>query len=326
MDHRRLLQAVVIVVGIGAAAAAGASVVQQCVTIDTQMGQDCFTAGISCTPTGDCDVNIQCNPDYGSVAACGSVEEATTPLPIYGSFNPTTLRHEYKTSNSLDAGFESEGVLFQLANDNYNGAIELFAVSGAAAFYVRPNIPTALPYLVPFYEWYNPQRGDTLYSLRSDAAAGLPCNITGHPSGPPTVDCWQGGGVWGYVGLPCGQMHAGSTVLWTNQGLTSCDGRFHLVMQSDGNLVLYQDIPMTGGAQTALWSTGTWGTTGQLAELNYSGQLVVYGAGGSLLYQSTTADFGGSFLAVQNDGNVVIYQQQPPWGNVAVWWTGTSGH
>ena len=30
--------------------------------------------------------------------------------------------------------------------------------------------------------------------------------------------------------------------LFTNNSITSADGRFHLIMQTDGNLVIYQPI------------------------------------------------------------------------------------
>jgi len=271
-----------------------------------------------------CSEDIECNPTYGDVQGCGNVEEPTTPLAVYRSYNSATGTHEYRTDSSLSAGYSSEGLVFMLANDGYAGAVLFSPLAGMTGFYVPASEPQALPYLVPLYSFWNPYRGDPLYTLDPHGGSKLPCTITGHPSGPPTVDCWQGGGVMGYVGLPCGQMWA-SEALTTNQGVSSCDGRFHLVMQGDGNLVLYQDVPMQG-SMTALWATNTWGTTGQLAELNFSGQLVLYDASNTLLYQSTPESHGGAYMVVQNDGNLVIYQPQPPYGTPAVWSTGTGGH
>jgi hypothetical protein len=59
-------------------------------------------------------------------------------------------------------------------------------------------------------------------------------------------------------------------------------------MQTDGNLVLYQN---NQGVWRAVWNTGTFGK-------------------------------GGTHLLMQTDGNLVIYTAS----NVAVWSTGTGGH
>jgi YD repeat-containing protein len=101
--------------------------------------------------------------------------------------------------------------------------------------------------------------------------------------------------------------------LGPGQSIQSADGRFQLVMQGDGNLVLYQ------GSQ-ALWVTpGTWGTT-NTAAFQTDGNFVVYGPSGPLWASSTYAP--GAEIALQNDGNLVIYAMN----GSAVWASGTSGH
>ena len=100
--------------------------------------------------------------------------------------------------------------------------------------------------------------------------------------------------------------------------MTSCDGRFLFVIQSDGNLVLYE-------GSTALWSSVTAGDTGASVAMQTDGNLVIYapgctGANGSCWASNTGGDNGAN-LAVQNDGNVVIY-----FGSTAVWSTGTCCH
>jgi hypothetical protein len=97
----------------------------------------------------------------------------------------------------------------------------------------------------------------------------------------------------------CGQLASGA-VLGRGQAVRSCDGRFTFSHQADGNVVLYQ------GA-TARWATGTAGrATGSLV-MQTDGNLVLYSTSGIALWNSRTAGYAGASLAVQNDGNVVIY-------------------
>jgi hypothetical protein len=51
------------------------------------------------------------------------------------------------------------------------------------------------------------------------------------------------------------------------------------------------------------------------------GNFVVYDAHGAAVWATGTNGSGGNVLAVQNDGNLVIYA-----GPVAVWATNTGGH
>lgn len=101
--------------------------------------------------------------------------------------------------------------------------------------------------------------------------------------------------------------------LQVNEFIQSPDGRFKLVMQGDGNLVLYF------GSQ-ALWvAPGTWGTTNRAAFQN-DGNFVVYGPSGALWSAGLQSPGGELFL--QNDGNLVIYSIN----GTPVWATGTGGH
>ena len=113
----------------------------------------------------------------------------------------------------------------------------------------------------------------------------------------------------------CGTLAQGMQ-LQAGEQLASCDGRFSLAMQTDGNLVLYE------GA-TPLWSSNTAGTAGALAVMQDDGNFVVYTGSGTALWSSVTAGAGcGAYVAVQNDGNTVIYNS----GGTAIWSTGTCCH
>lgn len=93
---------------------------------------------------------------------------------------------------------------------------------------------------------------------------------------------------------------------WLNPGqfLQSKNKRVKLIMQKDGNLVLYGD-------GVALWNSGTNGRGANRAFMQTDGNFVVYaGAGGpsaTALWNSATAGLGGAKLIVQDDGNAVVY-------------------
>lgn len=113
----------------------------------------------------------------------------------------------------------------------------------------------------------------------------------------------------------CGTLYQGMQ-LQVGQQLDSCDGRFDLILQSDGNLVLYE-------GSTALWAANTVGSGAALATMQDDGNFVVYTSGGTAVFDTGTEGSGcGTFLAVQTDGNLVVYDG----AGTAVWASGTGGH
>jgi hypothetical protein len=101
--------------------------------------------------------------------------------------------------------------------------------------------------------------------------------------------------------------------LAVNRSITSQDGRFTLIMQGDGNLVLY------GPAGRYRWDTGTNGRTVGQAIMQGDGNFVMYGPAGEYIWDTATHGNPGAWLIVQNDGNLVIYR---PDGN-PLWATNT---
>jgi hypothetical protein len=84
-----------------------------------------------------------------------------------------------------------------------------------------------------------------------------------------------------------------------------------LIMQADGNLVLYH---RTGGENKggALWASGTSGNPGAFAKVQTDGNFVVYKQGGgadasTALWQSKTYGYDGARLELQADANLVVY-------------------
>ncbi|MEK6630718.1 MAG: hypothetical protein AABY89_08285, partial [Acidobacteriota bacterium] len=88
--------------------------------------------------------------------------------------------------------------------------------------------------------------------------------------------------------------------LYPNESRTSIDGRFTLIYQGDGNLVLYY-------GSSALWASNTSGTTPGRAIMQGDGNLVVYDASGTAVWSSGTYGSPGAYFVVQSDGNLVIY-------------------
>lgn len=110
----------------------------------------------------------------------------------------------------------------------------------------------------------------------------------------------------------CGTMRLGDG-LYPGQSLTSCDGRFTLIFQADGNLVLLKSgVP--------LWAAATDGRGAAVAIFQKDGNLVIYSSAGTVLW-ATGTNPGGSTLVVQNDGNVVVYSA----GDQPLWSTKTAG-
>jgi hypothetical protein len=114
----------------------------------------------------------------------------------------------------------------------------------------------------------------------------------------------------------CGWLSSGQG-LGAGQSVWSCDGRFQLSYQGDGNLVLYQ-----GGS--ALWASGTNGHGGDRVIMQEDGNLVIYKSNGNPVWASGTAGTSNRYanLAVQNDGNVVIYRS----GGGVAWASNTCCH
>jgi hypothetical protein len=93
-----------------------------------------------------------------------------------------------------------------------------------------------------------------------------------------------------------------SEVLNPGQGISSANGHYTFVYQSDGNLVLYVDHP-----SRPIWASGTNGKSAGTCIMQNDGNLVNIDAFGHPIWSSDTHD-PGSRLVVQDDGDVVVYR------------------
>jgi hypothetical protein len=109
----------------------------------------------------------------------------------------------------------------------------------------------------------------------------------------------------------CGYAHATvippNTRLSMGQAVTSDNGQYTLVMQSDGNLVLYRK---DGVVRFATYQYGN-----NFAQMQGDGNFVVYNSIPQALWHTVTWGNPGAFLNVQTDGNLVVYSNSlvPLW-------------
>lgn len=107
------------------------------------------------------------------------------------------------------------------------------------------------------------------------------------------------------TGLTTGQS------LIPGQYLLSPDRQSTLVLQNDGNLVLYSNFK-------PVWWTGTNGYKVERLVMQADGNLVLYGKSGAL-WNTETSGNPGSSLSLQADGNLVLYNSN----SAALWATYT---
>jgi hypothetical protein len=86
---------------------------------------------------------------------------------------------------------------------------------------------------------------------------------------------------------------------------------YKLIMQTDGNLVVYKGSTATGSSSTAGSGSGNY------LAMQADGNLVIYTSAGQAVWATGTAG-SGNYLVMQDDGNLVIYNSS----GTAVWATG----
>ncbi len=111
----------------------------------------------------------------------------------------------------------------------------------------------------------------------------------------------------------CGGIQQGEG-LGEGSGIQSCDGRFTLDMQTDGNLVIYWKN------HGALWSTHA--TRGHNLRMTQDGNLELNDTCGVTIWSSETTGHTLAHADMQSDGNLVVYGGD----GTALWSSGTGGH
>jgi len=162
-------------------------------------------------------------------------------------------------------------------------------------------------------------KGATVYNLPAAALTAIP-DITGSwakcssSTSPPTATApsWNGLGSYTFRG---GNVLTPGMKLYPNQYILTNNAKAYLVLQSDGNLVLY------GERGKYLWDSGTAGQNVYRLVMQGDGNLVLYRANGTAAWHTGTYGRNGARLVLQDDGNLVIYSTT----NVPLWYTKTNG-
>jgi|GEM_PF-473175 len=156
--------------------------------------------------------------------------------------------------------------------------------------------------------WYPPYNsGDSLHP-----------NDAGHQAIANAVNL----GLFTVSGVPPFTASSSCGTLLAGQGMTpdhplfSCNGRFQLYLQDDGNMILYD-------GNTITWTSRSEGHTPSVATVLADGSFVILDQAGKILWSTGTAGAaGGKALIVQNDGNLVLYNS-PTAPNAPVWSSNT---
>ena len=94
------------------------------------------------------------------------------------------------------------------------------------------------------------------------------------------------------------------------QQLNSSSGGYHLDMQSDGNLVLYNS------SNQALWHTFTYGTNANKLSLQSDGNLVLYNSANKPFWHTFTYGTNANKLQLKSDGTLVLTNSS---ANITLW-------
>jgi hypothetical protein len=126
---------------------------------------------------------------------------------------------------------------------------------------------------------------------------------------PPAV-----GGSVRYLFTNTPQLTTGQQ-LHTYRQLVSNSRLFNLIMQGDGNLVLYRTM-----FTRPLWASNTNGAPVDHVIMQADGNLVAYSQQGTSYWATNTPGHPGANLVVQDDGNAVVYDNagNPLWASNTV--------
>lgn len=121
--------------------------------------------------------------------------------------------------------------------------------------------------------------------------------------------------------IPVGSVFHGRQSAWA----VSPNRAYILIMQGDGNLVLYKavgqnPVPAPGAVMNVvpLWASNTTGQGAEYFAVQNDGNLVIYTANNKPVWSSGTQGDWLSALHLQTDGNLVLYKLAPAWATGTV--------
>jgi hypothetical protein len=240
----------------------------------------------------------------GSWTTCDGCVQPAIVLPscsdfnVYANYDPVT--HTFHDPDGVEVAgrgtIDSHGNAYNGAKEGYSGFGTRFVTSDDIAVEIKDTRRSCN--LRGGCTAFGFMHADCISGVKVGAVAGNPATPT--PAQPQT----------------CGKAMPGEGIL-RGKSAFSCNGRYVVTMQTDGNLVLRD----TQQNNAALWATNTSNTDGYVALFQTDGNLVLYGTNQDALWASHTNGKGGALLALQDDGNVVLYDGQMH----PLWQTGTAG-
>jgi len=193
------------------------------------------------------------------------------------------------TSGSVNAG-QAVGTVGVAGSYNNNNVAHIhFQMWSAAGCYNNSVIP------------FDSAHSARICGAPDLTASGPSYNDNGTWSGMSFTgqSCGSSGSQWGGVKnatfLGANHLNNGQQ-MHSNQYILSDDGRFVLLMQTDGNLVEYT-------ASGSLWASNTAGHPGAYLGMQSDGNVVIYSSSGTALW--STGPKGIQVLKIQTDGNLV---------------------
>jgi hypothetical protein len=90
--------------------------------------------------------------------------------------------------------------------------------------------------------------------------------------------------------------------IYANEPVFSSNGECFLIYQGDGNLVLYRSSDWT-----ALWHSGTWGTSVGFAVMQGDGNFVLYNANSVPVFATNTYGHPGAYMVVWDYFRLALY-------------------
>ncbi|WP_265569129.1 hypothetical protein [Streptomyces hygroscopicus] len=225
------------------------------------------------------------------------------------------------TSSSMRLVMQSDGNLVAYLRAGGNGAPAIWSTKthGHPGAYA---VMQSDGNLVVYRQGGGPGTGGALWSTHTYGHTGGYADLQGdgnlvvHRQATTDYTLWSSGSKAMPQTIRSGQSLQPT---WWTQGQHT-----FLVMQPDGNLVMYRK---RDGA--AIWSTRTYGHPGAYAVMQSDGNLVVYRQGGGsntggALWSTKTYGHPGACAIMQDDGNLVIYKSGGgPTAGGALWATNT---
>lgn len=148
--------------------------------------------------------------------------------------------------------------------------------------------------------------GGVLWASGTDGNSGATCIL--QTDGNLVIYSLGGVALWSTstILIPGGLSYVNARTSTTahllmNQQLQTANKLFRLVMQGDGNLVLYNQNNLP------VWATGTDKNPGAFFDLQADGNMVIYNKDSKPIWSSGTYSNLVSHLVMQTDGNLVLY-------------------